>query len=94
MGDISLLFLRDSILQAMRQDPLRTGAQVVTDEILRLLGEVLLMDPIRGSKLLGRGELHKLLELTGGMVYLRRTNWRIVPRRYGKEFVKVQLRRE
>ena len=91
---IPVLLLRRLLLPQLRKDPFRARERDMTDQVFKLLGEGIVMDPVRGSRLLERGELHELLELTGGTVYLRRTNWRIVPHRHGKEFVKVQLRQE
>jgi len=64
------------------------------DGAFDLLGEALVRDPRNGSRLLGRREYHRLMELTGGSVHLWRRDWQIIPRWYDIRTVRVSLREE
>lgn len=64
------------------------------DDVYNLLGEVLVTCPATGSHLVDKEQLHTLLELTGGTVWLRRRRWRIVPRRHSSLHVRIELKEE
>jgi hypothetical protein len=66
----------------------------VIQQVQELLGESLLNCPASGSRLMRWREMHELMELTGGTVYLRRCDWRIIPRRHSRLFVKVTLMKD
>ena len=64
----------------------------MTPEALDLLGEGIVYDPANGSVLLRRREYHRLLELTGGTVFLARKWWAITPHIHGLRMVRITLR--
>jgi len=66
----------------------------MTEEVCNLLGEALLLQPATASSLIRSKDLHRLMELTGGTVYLRRRDWRIIPQRAGHLHVRIELKRE